>query len=199
MVLEREIMKLFTYPPQDALEKIAAATPEYMHPNTLPYAVVLEGFLSVGVCRLILDACEKVEAFKYAGCGAMTREIGHIPELTGVRDMTHRINKAFWDYELDEESYTWMQTYHDGGKYQLHVDTDPGRMRKLTSVTMLSNPLNYDGGELVLYANPKDSTRLLLSQGSVVIFLPWIHHEVAPVTRGIRQSLNMSFWGPNFR
>ena len=52
----------------------------------------------------------------------------------------------------------------------------------------LSDPADYDGGELEL----KNSTRTLVApraQGTLIVFPSFLLHRVAPVTRGTRRSL----------
>lgn len=191
-------MKLYTFPTQDTLEAYEKATPAYMRPNHVPFAVIAEGLIHPDECDHIVETLMKVKGFAHDQCGAFTREIGHVPELENIRLFGHRINQTFWDYELDEDTMTWMQTYEAGGEYQLHMDAGPGRMRKMTAVVLLTNPGRYTGGGLEVFFHP-NSVRIPPTQGTVVLFQPWILHQVYPVLSGTRQTLNMSFWGPNFR
>ena len=187
-----------TFPSREVLLEQEDKTPEYMRPNTLPVAVYVEGMLHDDECDAIVKRFMMEDPYKHDGCGAMTRELGDIPELYPLRAMAEMINESFWNYDLDDGTMSWMQTYYSDGDYQLHMDYTPGGMRKLTAVLMLSDPANYQGGDLELYLQPV-SVKIPKARGTVAVFQPWLLHRVHPVTRGIRQTINMGFWGPPFR
>lgn len=187
-----------TFPSEEILAQLETATPEYMHPNRIPYAVIAEGILTPEECSAIAEECNRVKAFKHEGCGAMTREIGFIPALRKIHTISEHINQAFFQYDLNSQSYSWMQSYTAGEGYLLHMDAAPGRMRKLTSVTLLSDENHYAGGELELFFHP-ESHVVPRTQGTIVVFQAMLPHKVRDVTSGFRQSINMSFHGPNFR
>ena len=191
-------MSIVTFPPQEMLEKYQRATPDYMHPNQVPFAVIAEGYFSPEVCNYIAKTFNQYEIDKHEKCGAVTREIGKHFLLKTIEDFAHFVNQTYWQYDLDQDSYTWMQTYSAGGNYQLHMDAGPGRMRKLTAVIFLTDPDEYTGGDLKIHFHPTWQW-IPRTQGTIVLFQPWILHEVHEVTSGTRQTLNMSFWGPNFK
>jgi len=86
-------------------------------------------------------------------------------------------------------------TYSVGHHYKWHADVCPDHLdvawRKWTGSIQLSDPLEYDGGELQLRADPHDYV-MEKALGSVLVFNPEIAHRVTPVTRGTRRSL--VFW-----
>lgn len=189
---------LETFPAQEDLDNYEKVAQPYMHPNRIPAAVILEGYFSDEDCDRFTVACSSFQAYEFPHCGATTKEIGYIPALAKIEELGHRVNKAFWDYDLDDETVTWMQTYHYDGDYALHSDGQPGQMRKLTAVTMLTDPEDYRGGVLTLYYHPA-FYEVPMARGTVCIFQPWILHEVSRVKAGTRRTLNTAFWGPNFR
>lgn len=82
--------------------------------------------------------------------------------------------------------------------YGRHVDNavrflDGGqRLRADLSCTLfLSDPAEYDGGELVIHA-PGEQRRVRLPAGQAIIYPAHTVHEVTPVTRG--QRLASFFW-----
>lgn len=89
--------------------------------------------------------------------------------------------------------------YEAGGQYGNHVDssvlTIPGtahRVRTDISATLfLSNPEDYDGGELVI-EDTYGSHRVKLPAGHLVLYPGTSVHRVLPVTRGVR--LASFFW-----
>ena len=61
---------------------------------------------------------------------------------------------------------------------------------------LLNDPLEFEGGDLELMSPGKFKK---LKQGHAIIFASFLNHRVAPVTRGVRQSLVMWFGGTPFR
>jgi len=82
-----------------------------------------------------------------------------------------------------------------GGTYGVHMDSVvmfPQGQHMRTDVGMtifLSDPDDYEGGELVLYGTEgadEEGRRIKLPAGSMVFYPPVMLHEVAPVTKGER-------------
>jgi len=69
-------------------------------------------------------------------------------------------------------------------------------VRKLTMVTLLSDPNSYEGGELEAISPGKE---VKLKQGHSLFFASFLNHRVKPVTRGVRHSLIVWFGGRPFR
>jgi hypothetical protein len=191
---------LVTIPSRQRLEEAASVTPTHMHPNTLPSAVVLKEALSPEECDAILDSYRDVDPYSFAGCGAMTREKSSplSAALKPLTEVTEGLNGLFWEFLLDHSPTAWLQTYEAGGKYALHTDATPGQSRKLTAVLMLSDHTNYVGGSLEMRIEPR-SYSVSRTRGTVVVFPAWMPHEVTPITRGVRQTINLGYWGPTFK
>lgn len=187
-----------TFPSLEDLEKIASHTPEYMRPNRIPFAVILEGFISPEDCDNIAKVGMTYAPYTSSHCNAETREIPYIPCLEGVKNAALTANEMFWRYDLDETPMSWMQTYRHASSYQLHADAAPGQMRKLTAVALLTSSDNYVEGDLVIQFHP-ESFVVPRTQGTIVIFQANLLHEVMFVVSGLRQTINMGFWGPPFR
>ena len=82
-----------------------------------------------------------------------------------------------------------------GGHYNWHWDVDLGRwsnyIRKMSCVMMLSNPEEYEGGELEIChkGNFDDTAVVKPKKGEIVFFASWMPHRVRPVTSGSRKTL----------
>lgn len=90
------------------------------------------------------------------------------------------------------------------GHYGAHTDNSygysPMRNRKLSVVMQLSDPEEYEGGELKLYwANLKDPAIGSKNRGDMTMFRSHILHEVTPVTKGKRLSLVTWVQGPLYK
>lgn len=79
--------------------------------------------------------------------------------------------------------------YEGGEAYGPHIDnairaSDGGTMRAdLAATIFLSNPADYDGGELVIGERP-----VKLAAGHMILYPATSRHRVAPVTRGVRHA-----------
>ena len=92
-----------------------------------------------------------------------------------------------------------VATYEPGGHYDWHLDIGPGvnSGRKLSLTVQLSDPADYEGGELeFLSATDELGPR---SRGSLIAFPSYLAHRVRPITKGTRLSLVSWIGGPPFR
>ncbi len=92
-----------------------------------------------------------------------------------------------------------------GHYYHAHQDTtlvsgDRPTQRKLSVTVQLSDPDDYEGGDLLMHYvaahPPADAVR---RRGTVLVFPSLVMHEVSRVTRGIRYSLVGWYMGPAWR
>lgn len=94
-----------------------------------------------------------------------------------------------------------VMEYGENDGYAMHADFsvfDTGPVRKISLVVQLSEPDEYDGGELVMH---DDGRRLALPKGKGIgiMFPSWMQHEVQPVTSGTRLSLVAWAYGDGWR
>ena len=125
--------------------------------------------------------------------------------------------KAGWNFDWDFSESCQFTKYGVGQYYGWHCDSwdrpyqkkklddgsdDPshGKIRKLSMTISLSDPTEYDGGNLefdfrnqVDWENNKKekihSCEEIRPRGSIIVFPSFVWHRVAPVTRGTRYSL----------
>jgi PKHD-type hydroxylase len=110
---------------------------------------------------------------------------------------------AGWNFKLRYPEDTQIGVYSDKGHYDWHQDLGPpssnNHQRKLSAVLILSNPDDYEGGELLLKsAKPVEEIKFKLPKGSVIVFPSFIEHKVNVVTAGERYSAVMWVDGPAF-
>ena len=106
---------------------------------------------------------------------------------------------GFGDIQITEQAQ--FTEYPEGGFYDWHMDTDvvmqhEPPVRKISMTCLLSSENQFEGGDLELMAPGK---RVKLKQGHAIIFASFLNHRVAPVIRGVRQSLVMWFGGEPFK
>jgi PKHD-type hydroxylase len=125
-------------------------------------------------------------------------------------DLVTHANEKYFKFELTG-FYEWLQyTEYYGsntvenqkglsGFYGKHVDRKQNKTaRKLSVVIQLTDPAEYEGGELILYFG-EEPTKIPKEKGFAAFFPSWVVHEVTPVTKGERRTLVLWVTGPAFR
>lgn len=118
-------------------------------------------------------------------------------------------SQAGWDYDIQNFSEQLQFTkYMPGQHYNWHADEVEGNLqepRKLSTILLLSNDDEYEGGEFDFFTKVKDgeirTTTIdeLKHKGSILVFPSTIYHRVRPVTSGQRLSLVAWTHGPKWR
>lgn len=120
-----------------------------------------------------------------------------------IAHIVSNINSQFYGFDLHGlcESIQFTEYYaSENGHYDWHQDSGPNTFspRKLSVVIQLSDPDEYEGGELeILYS--RDPVSVTKQQGLATVFPSFMLHRVTPVTKGTRRSLVAWIAGPKFR
>jgi PKHD-type hydroxylase len=137
---------------------------------------------------------------------SQTSWITHTPESNFIYDqlayVTRQINGQFFEYDLfgfvEDMQYTRYEG--DGGHYSWHLDRGSIQPapRKLSVVMQLSDPDEYEGGDLefLVGSEPIKATK---QKGIIYVFPSFVLHRVTPVTKGTRRSLVVWVSGPKFK
>jgi PKHD-type hydroxylase len=118
-----------------------------------------------------------------------------------VTDIVLNLNERFFKFDLFglNEGFQFTNYEAPSGKYGKHVDRAINiPVRKLSISIQLTNPEEYEGGELYLYDDDK-GTVMHKSQGTLILFPSYVLHEVMPVTKGERNSLVTWVTGKQFK
>ncbi len=118
-----------------------------------------------------------------------------------ISDLAMIANNDMWNYDLwgYQDGLQYTIYYDNGGHYDWHVDLGPGMSnRKLSCVIQLSDPEDYEGGELQMNTGSQ-IVSIPKKKGQVTFFSSFVLHRVTPVTRGVRKSLVAWISGPNLR
>ena len=137
-----------------------------------------------------------------------------------IHPYIHQANKAAgWNFEWDWSESAQFTKYGVGQYYGWHCDSwvepykrekmdngqypqDHGKIRKLSVTVSLSDPSEYEGGNLEFdFRQDHDFERNraksikecteIRPRGSIIVFPSFVWHRVNPVTRGTRYSLVM--------
>ena len=125
-----------------------------------------------------------------------------------IQPFIHQANRlAGWNFDWSFSEACQFTKYGPGQHYGAHCDSweapydnpsNPdthGKIRKLSVTCSLSDPSEYEGGELEFQfrnqddPTPKKKCVEILPRGSICVFPSFVWHEVKPVTKGVRYSL----------
>jgi PKHD-type hydroxylase len=152
--------------------------------------------------RRRLDASDWVDGRETVGAqGAQVKKNRQLPELSPLgRELGEIVLKALLDHPLFMSAALPLRTvpplfnrYEGGEHYGLHVDGSirsvPGtnlRLRTdLSSTLFLSEPEEYEGGDLVV-VDTYGTHEVKLPAGDLILYPSTSLHKVEPVTRGAR-------------
>jgi PKHD-type hydroxylase len=124
--------------------------------------------------------------------------------------VTERANRRYrFDLTGFDEDLQFTVYDEPGAFYSWHQDGLDGRVgrRKLSIVVQLSDPADYDGGQLQLFDVYEDADGPELAsfdaaareRGAVIVFPSFEYHRVLPLRSGVRCSLVTWVSGPPFR
>jgi len=117
------------------------------------------------------------------------------------------VNSSFFHFDLTGmyepiQLSVYSATDESQGHYTWHSDmsmADQHVPRKLSMSLLLSDPSEYEGGELQIKTTSDEAITLEPEKGRAWFFPSWALHRVAPVTAGVRRSLVVWIGGPSFR
>ena len=115
-----------------------------------------------------------------------------------LKILVKKANKI-WNFDLvgfGENIQIGEYSYHDNGHYDWHLDIgEDCNYRKISISVQLSDPNDYEGGELQFFTNRNIRTAPK-NKGDVIIFPSYFLHRVTNVTKGKRRSLVLWVTGP---
>jgi PKHD-type hydroxylase len=119
-----------------------------------------------------------------------------------VTDIVLNLNEKYFKLDLFglNEGFQFTNYEAPSGKYGKHIDRAINTsVRKLSISIQLTNPEEYEGGELKLYDGEEEGTVMDKAQGTLILFPSYVLHEVMPITKGERNSLVTWVTGKQFK
>jgi len=157
--------------------------------------------------RAALDAADWTDGRETVGVqGAQVKRNQQLPDAAALRrQLGQLVLAALAASPLYHAATLPLRTlpprfnrYEDGGQYGFHVDgavmalsADASLRSDVSCTLFLSDPDDYDGGELIV-SDTYGEHEVKLAAGDLIVYPSSSLHRVAPVTRGRR--LASFFW-----
>lgn len=115
------------------------------------------------------------------------------------------VNRRFYQFNLSgvyEPMQLGTYTADKKSHYSWHTDAGIGDMgvpRKLSIAICLTDPSEFEGGELQVMSGVGEPDTLELKKGRAWFFPSFLLHRVTPVTKGVRKSAVLWVGGPAFK
>ena len=119
-----------------------------------------------------------------------------------LADVVSKVNVAHFRFDLTGFGEQLQLTNYDQseqGMYGWHLDYGTtGISRKLSMALQLTDPSEYEGGNLQMMTSGQPEN-VRKQRGLIAVFPSYTLHQVTPVTQGSRQSLVAWVSGPSFK
>jgi PKHD-type hydroxylase len=165
-------------------------------------------------CDRILEIGEKLQAeqakIEDQDQDLMMRNntIRWIPLVAATKGLYERLgrlvigaNNQIWNMRVDGmvSEVQFTEYTDEGSHYDWHMDYGPGQCqtRKLSISIQLSDPKDYEGGNLE-FASARVDQEQLRKRGAAIIFPSFMLHRVTPIISGKRRSLVAWVDGPTY-
>lgn len=112
-----------------------------------------------------------------------------------------QLNSQYFKFDLDGFGEALQLTNYDqfeNGMYGWHQDYGGLISRKLSMVVQLTDPSEYEGGNLQILTTG-EPVNVRKQRGLIAVFPAYTLHQVTPVTQGSRQSLVAWISGAPFK
>jgi PKHD-type hydroxylase len=118
-----------------------------------------------------------------------------------LADVVLKLNAEHFKFDLTGFGEHLQLTNYDqseNGMYGWHQDYGGKVSRKLSMAIQLTDPSEYEGGNLQTMTSG-EPTNVRKQRGLIAVFPSYVLHQVTPVTQGSRQSLVAWVSGPAFK
>ena len=118
-----------------------------------------------------------------------------------LSEVVSNINRDYYGFDLlgfSEKLQLTNYSSQNQGTYTWHQDFNADCSRKLSLVLQLSEPSDYEGGNLQILTN-SNARNVERERGLIALFPSWTLHQVTPVIKGSRQTLVTWICGAPFK
>ena len=127
------------------------------------------------------------------------------PMYDKLEEVITNINLNYFMFDgIKLNEFAQYTEYNEGGFYDWHMDSHISGIegptnRKISMTCLLSDPSEFEGGDLLFSEVHKGKAPIKLKRGQAVFFASFLRHKVDTVTKGNRKSLVVWFGGPPFK
>jgi PKHD-type hydroxylase len=152
-------------------------------------------------CNDILSTCVEELWLPTSVIGNKKIHMGKRQKLRGdtagfpflnIRDVTKAANTNIYDFSLlgiIDQDFPQVFKYSQGDFYDMHIDINSMAVsRKITFLINLSNPDEYEGGQIE-FLNIDVDPQIMNEQGFCLIFPSYVPYRITPVTNGTKHLL----------
>jgi PKHD-type hydroxylase len=180
-------------------------------------------YFSPEQCEYILETAKDIPA-KMGALGEYGNNLNEEVRKSKVR-FIHKENKKFsflfdemwklaikandewFGIHISKLDFVQLAEYDSsyGGEYKTHHDVfwmnnDPYYHRKITAIIQLTDPNEYEGGDVeIVDCGEKPNSFDIRNQGTVLFIPSLLTHKANKVTKGTRYSIAAWFDGPKWR
>lgn len=186
-----------------------------------------ENFLTDDECDLVSEFVEENHELKYPTIGIQNDDEegtlnldyrtvlsaslpdAQFPNLYDrIRSEIEKQNDMFFNFDITgmyEDIQYLRYDEAEGeippGHYDWHVDIGGGyaSRRKLTTIIQLTDPQEYEGGELEIFREGQMNLRSFQKKGTMITFPSFTPHRVTGIIKGTRRCLVLWVGGPPLR
>jgi hypothetical protein len=200
---------LVSEPPEKTIDKVNTSSSDY---KSLAWALAARG-LSEEECDRAIELAYKYKRGRAEVVGDVKdHRLSYVHKIFLDEDsawlyeivvrVAQEENALHYGFELDkiERPFEYVEYEPGFGRFKWHDDySHEGEEapRKLTIIFQLSDPDDYEGGELQMFGVPVAT--LPKKRGSILVFPAFVPHCVTPVTKGLRKAMVTWIGGPRLR
>lgn len=190
-----------------------AIDPQTIQTNNLFTSIVHTSFFSPEQCQAIKDACEKPLWLQgEVNSGQVDKKLRNVKQQglmmneegwphTRILDLMKQANEARYKFDVSgfmNYDAPMIMEYGKGCHYDWHIDVGKAvPNRKLSFTIQLSNPEDYEGGDLEFLGSETKSDAFR-QQGTCIIFPSFLAHRVSKVKSGTRMAIVGWIHGPTY-
>lgn len=162
-------------------------------------------------CQDILSTCVEELWLPTTVIGNKKIHVGKRQKLRGdtagfpflnIREVTKAANTNIYDFSLlgiIDQDFPQVFKYSQGDFYDMHIDINSMAVsRKITFLINLSDPSEYEGGQIE-FLNVDIDPQIINEQGACLVFPSYIPYSITPVTSGAKHILVGHVHGALFR
>jgi predicted 2-oxoglutarate/Fe(II)-dependent dioxygenase YbiX len=124
--------------------------------------------------------------------------------LERIMSIINQVNQLYYHFKITCLENIQFIEYLENSYYNWHIDISGLERRywtrKLNAVVFLSNPKDYEGGQLRFNLNEREAiSEVDQEQGSMIFFPSYQPHIVEKITKGRRYTFSAIAHGDSFR